>query len=85
VRDSKAWRLEEPVSVRTAVARKLADEVPDGEWKGERVAGRMSFRYLPPRRRAVASVRQRVFSTRIGLRAVELARPLVGRSGRASG
>jgi predicted O-methyltransferase YrrM len=80
VRDSPAWRLEEPASFRTAVVRKLADEVPDGEWKGERVAGRMNFRYLPPRRRAVAAVRQRVFSTRIGLKAVEATRPFMGRS-----
>lgn len=85
LRDSKAWRLEDPVSFRTAVARKLADEVPDGEWKGERVAGRMSFRYLPPRRRAVAAVRQRVFSTRIGLRAVEIVRPYISRSGGGAG
>jgi hypothetical protein len=85
LRNSRAWRLEEPVSFRTAVARKLADEVPDGEWKGERVAGRMNFRYLPPRRRAVAAVRQRVFSTEIGLKAVELARPFIGRSGGSTG
>ncbi len=76
VRGSKAWRMEEPVSFRTAVARKLADEVPDGEWKGRR----MTFAYLPPRRRAVAAVRQRVFSTRAGLKAVELARPFLNRS-----
>ena len=85
VRNSKAWRLEDPVSFRTAVARKLADEVPDGEWKGERVAGRMSFRYLPPQRRAVAAVRQRVFSTRLGLRAVEVVRPYISRSGGGAG
>ena len=85
LRDSASWRLEEPASFRTAVARKLADEVPDGEWKGERVAGRMNFRYLPPRRRAVAAVRQRVFSTRLGLRAVEIVRPFIGRSGGAAG
>ena len=85
LRDSQSWRLEEPVSFRTAVARKLADEVPDGEWKGERVAGRMNFRYLPPRRRAVAAVRQRVFSTQIGLKAVDLARPFMGRSGGSTG
>ena len=36
VRHSSAWRLEEPVSFRTAVARKLADETIDGEWKGHR-------------------------------------------------
>jgi hypothetical protein len=85
LRNSQAWRLENPVSFRTAVARKLADEVPDGEWKGERVAGRMNFRYLPPRRRAVAAVRQRVFSTRVGLRAVEVVRPYIGRSGGGAG
>ena len=85
LRDSKAWQLEAPVSFRTAVVRKLADEVPDGEWKGERVAGRMNFRYLPPRRRAVAAVRQRVFSTRIGLRTVEIVRPYLSRSGGRAG
>jgi predicted O-methyltransferase YrrM len=85
VRHSKAWRLEEPVSFRTAVVRKLADEVPDGEWKGERIGGRMNFRYLPPQRRVVAAVRQRVFSTRLGLKAVGLVRPLMGRSRRDAG
>ncbi|HKP19054.1 MAG TPA: class I SAM-dependent methyltransferase [Gaiellaceae bacterium] len=75
LRDSSAWRLEAPASFRTAVARKLAEEVPEGEWKGRR----MSFAYLPPKRRAVAAVRQRVFSTRLGLKALELARPLIGR------
>ena len=81
VRASNAWRLEEPVSFRTAVARKLADEVIDGEWKGHR----MNFAYLPPRRRAVAAVRQRVFSTRVGLKALELARPFTSRSGSSAG
>jgi hypothetical protein len=81
LRDSAAWHLQKPASFRTAVARKLAEEIPDGEWKGERSGGRMNFRYLPPRRRAVAAVRQRVFGTRLGLKALELARPLVGRSG----
>jgi hypothetical protein len=45
----------------------------------------MNFRYLPPRRRAVAAFRQRVFSTRVGLKAVELARPFIGRSRGAAG
>jgi len=85
LRDSKAWHLEAPVSFRTAVARKLADEVPDGEWKGERVGGRMNFRYLPPGRRSVTAVRQRVFSTRIGLKLVELTRPFLVRSGGGTG
>jgi predicted O-methyltransferase YrrM len=85
LRGSAAWTFEAPASFRTAVARKLAEEVPDPEWKGERIGGRMSFRYLPPRRRAVAAVRQRVFSTRLGLRALELARPFLRRSGGRAG
>jgi hypothetical protein len=72
LRASPAWALEEPVSFRTAVARKLGEEVPPGEWTGRR----MSFRYLPPRRRALAAVRQRVFSTKLGLRALDAARAL---------
>lgn len=85
LRNSQAWRLEEPASFRTAVARKLADEIPDGEWKGERVGGRMNFRYLPPGQRAVAAARQRFFSTRLGLKVVDLVRPLIGRSGPKAG
>ena len=46
----------------------------------------MSFRYLPPQRRLSASARQRFFSTRLGLKAAELARSLLlGRSGRGAG
>jgi hypothetical protein len=85
LRGSAAWALEEPVSFRTAIARKLAEEVPDPEWKGERIGGRMSFRYLPPQRRAVAAVRQRFFSTRLGLKAAELGRSFLGRSGHGEG
>jgi hypothetical protein len=85
LRGSPAWRLERPVSFRTAAARKLAEDVPPGEWKGERSGGRMSFRYLPPQRRVSASARQRFFSTRLGLKAAELARSLLGRSGRSAG
>ena len=85
LRRSTSWALEEPASFRTAVARKLAEEVPEPEWKGERIGGRMSFRYLPPKRRAVAAVRQRVFSTRLGLKAVDVARSLQSRSGDGAG
>ena len=85
LRRSPAWSLEEPVSFRTAAARKLADEIPPGEWKGERSGGRMSFRYLPLQRRASACARQRFFSTRLGLKAAGLARFLLGRSGRGAG
>jgi predicted O-methyltransferase YrrM len=75
IRTSTAWRLEAPASFRTAVARKLADEVINGEWKGHR----MSFAYLPPGKRAIASVRQRIFSTAIGLKAMDLAQPFLRR------
>jgi predicted O-methyltransferase YrrM len=85
LRGSAAWQLEEPVSFRTAVVRKLAEEVPESEWKGERIGGRTSFRYLPPRRRAVASARQRFFSTPLGLKTVELLLPLLSRSRRSEG
>ena len=85
MRTSPAWRLEQPVSFRTAAARKLADEVPPSEWKGERSGGRMSFRYLPPGRRAQASARQRFFSTRAGLKTAEVLRSLLGRSGGTAG
>jgi len=74
-RNSAAWRIEPAVSFRTAVVRKLGDETIDGEWKGNR----MNFAYLPPGKRAVAAVRQRVFSTKAGLKAVELAQPLIRR------
>ena len=67
VRSSTAWRLEEAVSFRTACARKLSDAPPPFEADARAAHGKMSFAYLPPRRRAVASVRQRVFSTRAGL------------------
>jgi hypothetical protein len=55
--------------------------VIDGEWKGRR----MNFSYLPPAKRAVASVRQRVFSTRAGLAALDFARSVSGRSGGSKG
>jgi hypothetical protein len=38
----------------------------------------MGFGYLPARERAFASARQRLFSTTLGLRAVELARRRTG-------
>ena len=67
VRSSDAWALEAPVSFRTAHIRKLRDEEPPAGADALASRGRMSFAYLPPHRRAVASVRTRVFSTRLGL------------------
>jgi hypothetical protein len=67
VRASPAWELEEPVSFRTARVRKVGDEAPPFEADAHAAHGKMSFAYLPARRRAVASARQRIFSTRAGL------------------
>jgi hypothetical protein len=78
LRAQPQWELEKPASFRTAVVRKVAEGGPSFDWEGERIGGGMSFGYLPPRARAVASARQRLFSTRLGLKAVELARRRTG-------
>jgi predicted O-methyltransferase YrrM len=72
------WVVEQAASFRTAVVRKIDDGLPSFDWEGERIGGGMSFAYLPTRERVVASARQRLFSTRLGLRAVELARRPTG-------
>jgi hypothetical protein len=66
-RASQAWELEEPVSFRTARIRKVREDEPPSEADALAARGRMSFAYLPRRRRLVASVRTRLFSTRPGL------------------
>ena len=65
LRADPSWELDAPASFRTAVVRKVADAPPSFDWEG---GGHMSFAYLPPRARVVAAARQRVFSTRLGLR-----------------
>jgi len=72
------WEVEGGVGYRTVVVRKLADGLPAFDWEGERIGGGLSFAYLPPTERAVAAARHRLFSTRLGLRAVELARRRTG-------
>jgi len=84
-RSSRAWEVEHAVSYRTVVLRKLADELPPFDWQGERLGGHMTFRYLPPLDRAVASSRHRVFSTRAGLALVELYRRGSGLKWRKTG
>jgi predicted O-methyltransferase YrrM len=74
LRASRAWAVEDAVGYRTVVVRKLAEELPDVDWRGERIGGRLSFRYLPPLRRAAAAIQHRVFTTELGLRAVAKAR-----------
>ena len=67
VRASPDWELEDAVSFRTARARKVRDNPPPFDADAQAAHGKMSFAYLPPRRRIVASARQRIFSTRAGL------------------
>ncbi|HEX6701878.1 MAG TPA: class I SAM-dependent methyltransferase [Gaiellaceae bacterium] len=74
LRGQPAWEVAAAIGHRTVAVRKLSDELPHWDWMGERVGRRMSFRYLPPGSRALASARHRIFTTGIGLRAVALAR-----------
>ena len=74
LRKQPAWEVAGVVSPRTVAVQKLAEGFPPFDWHGERIGGRMSFRYLPPARRAAASLRHRAFSTPLGLRLVALAR-----------
>jgi hypothetical protein len=72
LRAQPAWDVEGSVGYRTVIVRKLADELPPFDWTGERIGGRMSFRYLGPGARAAASLRHRAFTTRVGLAALSL-------------
>ena len=77
LRADPAWDVLGAVGYRTVIVRKLAEGLPAFDWERGRIGGRMSFRYLPPHRRAVAAVRHRVFSTRLGLEAVAWTRRLL--------
>ena len=74
LRAQPGWEIAESVGYRTVVVRKTAEGIPHWDWGGERIGGRMSFRYLSPAERAIAAVRHRVFSTSAGLALVSLAR-----------
>jgi hypothetical protein len=74
LRAQPAWEVAAPIGHRTVAVRKLSDELPLFDWSGERVGGRMSFRYLPGVRRAGASLAHRAFTTELGLRVVAFAR-----------
>lgn len=74
LREQPTWEVAAAVSPRTVVVRKLAEGLPPYDWNGEPIGGRMSFGYLPPARRAAASLRHRAFSTSLGLHLVALAR-----------
>jgi methyltransferase family protein len=77
LRADPAWDVFGAVGYRTVIVRKLAEGPPAFDWERGRIGGRMSFRYLPPHRRAVAAVRHRLFSTRLGLEAVAWTRRLL--------
>jgi hypothetical protein len=85
LRAQPAWEVVETAGYRTVVVRKLAEGLPNFDWGGERVGGRMSFRYLPTAERGFAAVRHRIFSSRLGLRAVSLARRGTGLRWRKAG
>lgn len=79
LRGVPSWRVEGAIGDRTVLVRKLADELPPGVWPGGRFGGRQSFRYLPVRRRLVASARHRMLSTRFGALAAGARRSLRSR------
>ena len=79
------WDVEGAAGHRTVVVRKLAEGLPSFDWEGERIGGRLSFRYLPPAARAVAAARHRTFTTRVGLGLVRLARRRSGLRWRRTG
>jgi Methyltransferase domain len=66
LRGVSSWRVEGPISDRTVLLRKLSDEATPDVWPAGRFGGNQSFRYLPLRRRLVASTRHRLLSTRLG-------------------
>lgn len=74
LRAQPAWEIAERLGGRTVVVRKTGEQLPDFEWGGERLGGRMSFRFLPPGRRLVEAVTQRISRTPLGLAAVRVAR-----------
>jgi predicted O-methyltransferase YrrM len=74
LRAQPGWEVGENAGYRTVVVRKTGVSIPHWDWEGERIGGRMNFRYLPARERAVAAVRHRFFSTRAGLAVVWLVR-----------
>jgi hypothetical protein len=85
LRAQPGWEIEEAIGYRTVVVRKTAERLPDFDWGGERLGGRMNFRYLATPQRLVAAARHRVFTTPLGLRAVALARRGTGLRWRKSG
>lgn len=88
LRADGSWGVAAAPGRRTIVVRKLADSIPAFDWQGEHIGGSVSFRHLPPMRRARASLEHRLLESRLGRHAAALARrePLSRISGlRAAG
>jgi precorrin-6B methylase 2 len=78
LRADDAWRMRGVLGYRTVLVEKVSEAPPRPLFAGERAIGRLSFRYLPPRRRLSASSRHAIFTTRPGLAAVGWARRHAG-------
>ena len=74
LRADDRWEVAAAPGRRTIVMRKLADAPPGFDWQGERIGGGVTFRHLPPARRARAAVEHRLLESRLGRRAAGLAR-----------
>lgn len=70
LRAHQSWEIEAAPGRRTIVVRKLADTPPSFDWQG----GRISFRHLPPLRRARAAAAHRLLESHLGRHAAALTR-----------
>jgi precorrin-6B methylase 2 len=70
LRADQSWEIAAAPGRRTIVARKLADTSPSSDWPG----GHITFRHLPPLRRARAAAAHRVLESQLGRRAAALTR-----------
>ena len=72
LRAHESWEIAATPGRRTIVVRKLADTPPAFDWQGG--SSHVTFRHLPPLKRARAAVAHRVLESRLGRRAAALAR-----------
>ena len=70
LRAHESWEIAATPGRRTIVVRKVADTPPAFDWQG----GGVSFRHLPPLRRARAAAAHRILESRLGRRAAALTR-----------
>jgi hypothetical protein len=74
LRAQPSWEVAATPGRRTIVVRKLDDRSPAYDWHGESIGGSITFRHLPPVRRARAAVEHRLLESRVGRHAAALAR-----------